>query len=151
MGSSEGQRRLATIAALFWFEVVGALIVGSMVVLSPLSCFGDPAPGYEGPGPCPGGVPRLFSEGTLAPWALLLGGAAAFAIIAWLASRHHPLARSVLFSLLGLVAAISVMLVALAGGLVAVLPFLWVGVPAFLLLASWVPVLARGVREWRGA
>jgi hypothetical protein len=144
-GSRDGQRRLATIAAVFWFEMVGALLIGSMVVLSPLSCFGDPGPGYEGPGPCPGGAPALFREGSLALWALVLGGTAAVAIFAWLGSRHHPITRAVLFALLGLIAATPVVAVAVAGGVFAVLPFLWVGVPAFLLLASWVPVLA----SWR--
>lgn len=100
----EGQRRLATIAAVFWFEMVGALFVGSMVLsFLPLPC--DPGPEYEAPGPCARGV-----------------------------------------SALGLVASVPVVAVAVGGGVLAVLPFLWVGIPAFLLLASWLPVLAQGVR-----
>ena len=148
---SEGQRRLATIAAVFWFEMIGALVVGSIVLFSSspfFTCYGDPAPGHEPP-PCSPGVSPLLRDGGLALWALLLGGTAVVSIVAWLASRHHASTRAVLFSLLGLIAATPVVIVAVTGGLVAVLPFLWIGIPAFLLLASWLPVLARDVGEWR--
>jgi hypothetical protein len=148
---SEGQRRLATFAAVFWFEMIGALLVGSIVLFSYspfFTCYGDPAPGNDPP-PCSPGVSALLRDGSLALWALLLGATAAVSIVAWLASRHHATTRAVLFSLLGLIAATAVVVVAVAGGLVAVLPFLWVGIPAFLLLASWLPVLARDVGDWR--
>ena len=31
----DGQRRLATVTAVFWFEIVGTLALGAMVVASP--------------------------------------------------------------------------------------------------------------------
>jgi hypothetical protein len=145
--AGEGQRRLATIAAVFWFEVVGVLALGSMLVMSPLSCFGDPAPGYEGPGPCPDGVPALFRAGSLAVWALTLAGTAGVCLVAWSLSRDHPLLRALAFSVIGLVAVVPIVIVAIHGGVFAVLPFLWTGIPALLLLGSWLPVL---IREQRG-
>lgn len=145
--AKEGQRRLATTAAVFWFQAVGALAIGALVVLSPLSCYGDPAPGYEGPGPCPGGVPSLFTNGTLLLWTFVLGATAAVAVGAWFATRVRPLARAMTFSLLGFLAVVPIVLVAIPGGLGAVVPFLWTGIPAILLLGSWLPVLARGTGE----
>ena len=137
------QRSLATAAAVFWFEVLGLLAVAAIVVVSPLGCFGDPAPGYTGPGPCPGGVPPVLTDGTLVAWGLFLGGTATAAALAWVATRRHPRARAGTFAAVGAIAAGAVVVAAVVGGLLGVVAFFWIGIPALLLLGSWLPALRR--------
>jgi len=141
--ASDDRRRLATTAAVFWFEAIGAIFVIALVVLSPLSCFGD---SFDGGEPCPAGPVPLLLGGSLIPWAAMIAGVAPVAIAGWLATRSRPITRAVIFSMLGLLAAVPVILVAAGGGLFAVLPFLWTGIPAVLLLGSWLPVLAAARR-----
>lgn len=133
----EGPRRLATIAAVIWFEVVGGLYLAALALLSPF-CWGS---GCEATG-----VPESFRDGSLvAVWIGYLVAVAVGSALLWTATRRHPVARGSCFTVLGAVAASLVVGWATSDGLVAVFLLLWSGIPAVLLLGSWLPVVAGAV------
>ncbi|MEI7745186.1 MAG: hypothetical protein WCK58_15730 [Chloroflexota bacterium] len=138
---AEAQRRLATVAALFWFEAIGAMVVAGYLLLAPMSCMGD------GGGPCPGVLTDAFRDGSLAVVLLFMAGAAAAVTAGWAGTQGRPGARALAFSFVGALGAAPVVLAAATDGMAAWLPLLWSGIPAVLLLGTWVPVVARTGRS----
>ena len=65
----------------------------------------------------------------------------------WRVSRDHPIARAAGYVALGLVGALVVVRAVLSDELVGFAGFLWLGLPALLLMAAWLPVFATGWRS----
>jgi len=134
--TSTGWRRMATLAAVSWFEVMGLAGLGALLWFSPF-CWGV---GCEATG-----VPESFQNGSLAlAWIGVLVVIALGSAALWRATQSHPGIRATGLVLLGLAGVLLVVRSAMSDELVGFLDFLWLGVPALLLLAAWLPVFAAG-------
>jgi hypothetical protein len=136
------QRRLATIAAFFWFELVGGLAVVWTILVSPFTCF---------EGACPEGAADLIGDGTLIIWAVILAGVATIGVVTWFATGDRAWPRAVAYVVIGSFASVLIVIAALMDVLFALLWFIWIGIPAVLLLGTWVPVLANAFLRRRSA
>jgi hypothetical protein len=131
-----GRRRVATLAAVTWFEVAGFIGLGALLWLAPF-CWG---------GDCEAtGVPESFRDGSLAiRWIGVLATIAVGCAASWRATQSHQGVRAVGFVSLGLLAVLVTVRAAMSDELVGSVVFLWLGAPTLLLLAAWVPVLPTG-------
>lgn len=118
---------------------MGLASLGALLWLAPF-CWGA---GCEA-----AGVSQSFRDGSLAlAWLAMLVAIAFGSAALWGATRSHPGIRATGFALLGLAGVLLVVRTAMSDELVGFLGVLWLGVPAVLLLAAWLPVLATGWRS----
>ena len=116
-------------AALFWFEVVGLIGVAGLVVMSPFACWGDPID--VSPAECSIGANPLDHTAVMLTAVLIATGVAA--AVLWVETTGRPRWRAIACTLLGL-AALTPFAVVVVDRDWVVVPALWTGVPALLLL-----------------
>ena len=120
-------------AAMLWFEVVGILAVAGLTVMSPFACWGDSPDPSTRPSPCSIGSNPLHDTAVMLGAVLIAMGVAA--AILWVATIGRPRWRAIVCTFLGLVALAPFAIVVVDPALV-LLPALWTGVPALLLLGA---------------
>ncbi len=139
VGGPARRRRTATIVAVAWFEVMGFASLGLLLWLAPF-CWGSNCEGA--------GVSELFRNGSLAlTWIGVQAAIGGGCIVLWRVTRDHPIIRGAGFVALGLAGALVVVQAVLSDQLVGFAGFLWLGVPALLLMAVWLPAFGTGWRS----
>ena len=125
-------------AAVFWFEAIGLMGLGAAVLLSPFSCWGDRLPDTPAPvdDPCAAGEIPIIHDGVAGTWLIVLIAVGLGIAAVWVATRGHPRWRGVGLTVFGLLALVPIVAAATTSLALALIPTLWTGVPALLLLGS---------------
>lgn len=129
--------RLYFIAALFWFEALGFMVLGAALLVSPFSCWGDRfGPATPASEACAAGEAPYVHDGSLALWALILIAIGIVAVLAWVVTSGRPRWRGAMCLGIAVAAALPIMWLALSSPIAALLLFVWIGVPAIALVGA---------------
>ena len=128
--------RLYFMAALFWFEVLGFMVLGAALLVSPFSCWGDRfGPATPASEACAAGE-APYVHGSLAVWAVILIAIGMGAVLAWVMTSGRPRRRGTVCLGIAMAAALPIAWLALSSPIAALLLFVWIGVPAIVLLGA---------------
>lgn len=131
--------RLYVAAAVFWFEALGSVALLAAYVLSPFACWGhrsEVAPAATDS--CAVGEAPFVHDGTVVVWLIGLLVVGFGAVLLWYATNSRPRVRGLGCIALGVAATGPIARAVLVDPILAVLLFVWMGVPALLLLgAGW--------------
>ena len=129
--------RLYFIAALFWFEALGFMVLAAALLVSPFSCWGDRfGPATPASEACAAGEAPYVHDGSLALWAVILIAIGIGAVLAWVMTGGRPRWRGAACLGIAVAAALLIVWLALSSLIAALLLFVWIGVPAIALLGA---------------